>query len=352
VEVIRDGQTAVYGGEATAGIINFILRTNADLSNETNTFGDDWAAAVADIFTRGNTNTTKYGNVFEGRTDIRIVPEGEYMIENIDMSLPGGDRRMHIKRQYDKEGSMFEVKDYFDCNGIQLHSQGYLTEPFGYTFPVFDIPYVSGSPIMGYRDIAPGNAFLPYRQAFDPQSWSIVPDPAPGAWQTYQFSLPECRDNGSNSTSPNIFSPSLVYLLEDSYDRFGMFGGGLNYTRMICPTFGAGIDLSYVTGKQFDWTYSRLNVMAGVEYFGFKGLRLDDPFSVSPFIYAGISNLGQKYMGNKDSETQFTAMGGVNLGYNVNDNLGIKPGAAWNPVFIENNTASNIRFTLGARFRF
>ncbi|HEY0355212.1 MAG TPA: TonB-dependent receptor, partial [Flavisolibacter sp.] len=359
VEVLKDGESAIYGSDAVAGVVNFVLRTSGDLSGATNEYKDYWQPYVKDVFSKPNTNITLDDILFgDGKLQVNIVPQGEYMIETRNYTGPSGITRLNINRQFDREGSMYEEKNYFDCSGLQLQKEVNLTDPYGYTSELYEIHYENGIPAFGYRDLAPGNAFLPYRQAYNIGTGSIDASVAPGLWQSYNFNFNKtCKNDKKDQVSEAMFYSNLLfgglsYLIEDSYEPFCMFGGGLNYTRLLTPQLGIGLDLGYYSGKQYMWDYTKFNIMAGPEFFPFNNMRSIDKFSISPFVYLGASILSQEYNNYKDSETTFSGLGGVNLGYRLSPQINIKAGAAINPVFYENEPAWNKRLDLGVRFRF
>lgn len=360
VEVLKDGVSAVYGSDAVAGVVNFVLRTDGDLNGVINEQKDYWRPYVQDIYSKPNTSFTLDDILFgEGKVQVNIVPQGNYMIETRNYFGPSGANRLTINRQYDREGSMYEEKDYYDCSGLQLHKEVNLTDPYGYTSELYEIRYDKGMPSFGYRDIAPGNEFLQYRQPYNIGTGSIDLRSTPGLWQTYNFNMSKnCPDDEEDELEDeamfyqNLLFGGLSYMIEDSYEPFCMFGGGLNYTRMFTPKLGIGLDLGYYSGKQFGWDQTRFNIMAGPEYFPCGKLGMGSQFSVSPFVYLGASMHSQKYNNFKNSETTFAAMGGLNLGYRLSPQIRIKGGAAINPVFYENQAAWNKRIDLGIRYTF
>ena len=138
----------------------------------------------------------------------------------------------------------------------------------------------------------------------------------------------------------------------DAINPFCMFGPGLNYTHMLKRKLGVGLDAAYYTGERYGWDQSRLNIMAGIEYYPFNTMGITNPFSLAPFIYLGLSRHVEKYMNYKNSLASFSTLIGLNAAYILSQRIRIKASGAANPVFGENNTAINGRLDLGVRYRF
>ena len=363
IEVLKEGTSAVYGSDAIAGVVNFVLTSSDKGNGSQNMRMEPWQEYVRDIFSKPNSSITTDDNTYGGKVSINILPVDNYFIENrvyLDLS---GRTRLNINRQFDQMGSMYEELDYFDCSGKQLFKDINLTDPYGNGFDLYNVIYTNGIAAMGYRDIAPGNEFIKYRQPYNITTGTIDFNIRPGTWNNYLFTPPVCNQEKNNEPGTGadedlavagLLFFGLSYLMEDTdgINPFCMFGPGLNYTHMLNRKLGVGLDAAYYTGERYGWDQSRLNIMAGIEYYPFNTMGITNPFSLAPFIYLGLSRHVEKYMNYKNSLASFSTLIGLNAAYILSQRIRIKASGAANPVFGENNTAINGRLDLGVRYRF
>ena len=67
---------------------------------------------------------------------INIFPQNQYMVETRKYMNFDGIVRLNVNRLFDRVGTMYEKKNFFDCKGIQQHQQSTFTDFAGNAFPI------------------------------------------------------------------------------------------------------------------------------------------------------------------------------------------------------------------------
>ncbi len=186
VEVLKDGASAVYGSDAIAGVVNFILRRDYT----------------------GTEITAHYGNTTDGGASVKRV--GVLW----GLGTPGTDRfNVMLGLSLQKEGSLFGGDRSFSRSGIDLLNENDTTS--GNTFPA-NIAAADGS--FGSRNPSAPTCPGPY-SIFDP----------------FRSTL-SCR-----------FDPAPLVQLVPASERTSLYGSA-NFA--ITPDISAYLELSYNRNKQ------------------------------------------------------------------------------------------------------
>lgn len=280
----------------------------------------------------------------------------------------GADVRISEKKIYDARGVvreyhyvetypddfLYEEITYFDCTGAPVFFESTLFDDDDYELEAVRMQFINGQPVAGYHQVDDFDG--EFRHYYNPATGQFEYMPGSGSPNlNYVFNL---SDQVKPCDLPDhIFSLGPRLILEDSYpERFSTFGGYLQYTYLFSDKIGATVDLGYTTGSQYNYDYSKINILGGATYFPFDCLALDDEFSFSVHALAGLSSLTSKHeysgMSYKNKSSCFTVYAGLDGYYNFNPGWGVKLSADYNPNFQNGNTTNNYMFSLGASFRF
>ena len=251
---------------------------------------------------------------------------------------------------------MYEEITYYDCKGEIIYFEATLYDDEDYEVEMIDLIFKDGKPVAGIRDVDDFDEEGPieFRHFYNPNTQRFEPRFFDWEYDDYSFDM---QDRLNPCNYPDYFSVGVRYILEDSYpERFGTIGGYASYTHMFGKHWGITGDVGLTVGSQFDNDYTKLNIVAGPTFFPCDYASFADPFSFNAHLYVGLSNITSKYnfMGNtdKNSESYFTSVIGIDGFYNFNKKLSVKAGANLNLNFQEGNTSKNYLFDLGVAYRF
>ncbi|HEY0356258.1 MAG TPA: hypothetical protein VGC29_08645, partial [Flavisolibacter sp.] len=193
---------------------------------------------------------------------------------------------------------MYEEITYYDCEGNPIYFESTMYDDEDYEVDMVDVIFVNGKPVAGVRDVDDYDEEGPirFRQYFNPSS-GLFEYMSFAGWKysnhvfNMENRLAPCPPQRNN----NMLAFGPYFLIEDAYDKFLMYGLFINYMYLMNQRFALAIQPTWTTGKQFDWTYNRINIMAGLNWFPAQCVDLTNPFSVSVHMYLGLAILKQKY---------------------------------------------------------
>lgn len=374
VEVLKDGAGAIYGSDAVSGVINIITKDIDERIGANNTYSsyytqptfnfsgykndsyNNWTADVKGIYNITPGQSTQPDNTYGigGSIKMNLELRGDYRVQELDFLDAGGNLRQKTTYEWYPENYRFGETYYYDCKGLKLHYNSFLTDVNGYQFEWKEEEFKNDQSTNLYRDVWPATGGNPLRIDLTP---SIQLNDVIKNWKNYDVYTPatgDCKPSGTGVCDPNIFYGGISIVLEDfgPSETLTMPGGFAEYTRMVCGNFGVTGHVGYNFGSKNSVDYSKLSLLAGGNYTPFSGANCDDNFIFTTQVLLGIVNQTQKYSGNKFSDTYFTGMFGVLGNFRLSGNTGIQFGVHYNPTFAKNNTSNNFSLAGGIRINF
>ncbi|HPG12368.1 MAG TPA: TonB-dependent receptor plug domain-containing protein [Chitinophagaceae bacterium] len=369
IEVLKDGAGAIYGADAVSGVINIITKKDmegrVDQNNNYNSYYpqptfnfngytnndySNWTTETLDIYKATPGQSTQPDNTYGigGTVKMNLELKGDFRVQEFNYIDPGGNLREKTTFEWYPENYRFGETFYFDCNGIKLHYKSNLTDVNGYQFEWKEKEFKNDQETNSYRDIWTGEDGNPLRINLDPDInlSEIIKE-----WKntiTYAPPTGDCKTS-ANICDNNIFHIGISIVLEDfGYNEtLTMPGAFAEYTRKTSQNFGVTGHIGYNFASKNNVDYSKLNFMAGFNYTPFKGANCDDNFTFTTQLLLGIVNQGQKYNGNKFSDSYFTGRLGAMGNFKIGKQTGVQLGAYFNPTFAENNTSKNFALSVG-----
>ncbi|WP_444943615.1 TonB-dependent receptor plug domain-containing protein [Microbulbifer sp. ZKSA006] len=247
VEVLRDGASAQYGSDAIAGVVNIILKDDAEgfsLSAQTGEYyeGDGTRMSLAanagfalteSGFVNGTVEFSRADKTWrsEARPDAQLVGTvvGSNLVPLDGLGQRWGDPDIESMKLFINSG--LEISDSVELYGNLGYSENETMSDFFYRGPVLDPEYQFTA--RGTLQVDSPNDPL------DPSSIDYMPDPAP---QSLISALLAQGLDPSNYLVADSSSPSGYVLRNPIYTQFP---GGYN------PQFGADIyDIAAVVGAR------------------------------------------------------------------------------------------------------
>jgi hypothetical protein len=289
-----------------------------------------------------------------GSIKINLELKADFRVQEMDFIDRNGNLRQKTTYEWYPENYRFGETFYYDCSGLKLHYNSNLTDVNGYQIQWKQEDFKNNQSVSTYRDLWPSNNGNPLRLDLTP---NINIDNVIRYWKNYNQYTPstsDCKTSHIGICDPNIFHGGFSIVLEDfgPNDRLTMPGAFVEYTRMLCSNFGVTGHAGYNFASKNNVDYSKLNFLAGANYTPFSGANCDDKFIFTTQALLGIVSQGQKYSGNKFSDSYFTGMFGILGNFQFSGNTGVQFGAHYNPTFVKNNTSSNFSLSAGIRKSF
>jgi len=319
-----------------------------------------WNKEVSDALAQPDGTITEPDHSYSpnGKAEIKRWKDGDVRVKEERVYDARGVLREYSYYEYYPDDFVYEETSYYNCRGEKIYFESTWYDDEDYEIEMIDIVYQDGKPAAGWRDTEDydyvGQSRLrqyynPATQQFEFLLWN--------AWKynNYAFNLQDQDDPCDYPDDYFVVGPRLI--LEDSDpERFSTYGVFANYTALLNPHWGLSADAGFTVGKESDIKYTKINVMVGPTWFPCSRMDLDDPFSFSAHLFAGLSHVTSKYDfgGNaySASGSSFAAMTGLDGYYNFSQKMGLRASANLNMNFASGNTTTNYLFDLGLRFSF
>lgn len=383
LEVLRNpATTSLYGQNAVSGVVNLVTKkevdshfsngryTNVyelpkiDYTNIRNNYETSWTTALSAKLKMEPYTSTVPDNTYgiNGKLITNWVPNNDFFIEEKKYMDGNNVLRQWTDTEVYPELYTSQQTKFYSCEGQPLHTRLEFTDMYGFNFNQFELKYKDGAPDFGY--FMPDTKAAPaFRQYFNPTLDAYVPNiempkllQKNDAFYNYQFvpNYGACEEKEENDYPHHVLTFGISYRLEDfGIETKGFIGPTASYTHFFCPSFGATADATINFGKVDPTKYTIGSYYGGVTFVPFhKSLGLDDPSTLSAHVLAGYTSVMQKYMGNSNSNGNFSVKLGVGYDYNFQDNLGIRAEVDDNIVRGNGHTSNNFSFMAGLRLSF
>jgi len=188
VEVLTGGAAAVYGSDAVAGVVNFILDTNIDGIRLDAQIGA-YQHSNRDKFAQGLLDQRQFpypkGSVLDGRRESVSVAFGKsFFDDRAHVTLYGGYRKI--------AGVMQDRRDYGACPLTAKMTGQQLTPVLECGGPVVSYPGNFFDNLLNIYTVAPDRTFVPGLSRFNYAPWHYIQRPdkryTAGGFATFEFS--------------------------------------------------------------------------------------------------------------------------------------------------------------------
>ena len=326
--------------------VNIMPGINAEWNAKMNEFNQNTAPVTI--------QNSRYGE--GGKTELSTSRgNGVITSERKVYDARGVLREYHYVESYPDDYSHEEIT-YYNCEGVPVYFTATLwDDEEEVEINMLDLVFVNGQPVAGIKDVDDYDES--FRQYYNPQTGQFeFLEYGERDYEDYFMDLKSLTDP-CDERDNNFISAGPRLLLEDAYpERFNMFGGYVQYTHQFNPKLGATVDVGYTAGSQYEWNYSRLNIVAGVNYYPFGCADAFDTYSLSAHIYGGLSSVTGKYeyngMSYSNKNSGFALYGGIEGGIRINKTIGAELNLDFNPNFYDGNTTKNWIISAGINYRF